>query len=83
MPLFWGWVADAKQGSGVVIDGVDYATWVAGGLDETQTVAATNDGTIPAYYEVSTPDRTVRITFLKWRTKFKKNAVKPPRSCPQ
>ena len=83
LPLFWGWVANAKQGAGVVIDGVEYTTWVSTGTDERKTLAATNDGTIPAYYEDSTLDRTVRITFSKWKPTFKKNAVKPPHSCPQ
>jgi len=85
MPLFWGWVATAKQGAPVVIDGTTYTTWVSTGTapNPTQTVAATNDGTAPAYYEESTPERTVRITFLKWQTTFKEkpNSFEPPGRC--
>jgi len=83
MPLFWGWIAQAKQGDAVVIDGVSYTTWVGPGLDPIQTVAATNDGSAPAYYEERTPERTVRITFLKWQTTFKEkpNLFNPPGPC--
>ena len=50
-----------------------------------KVVAATPEGTIPAFYEVRTPEQTVRITFLNWQTSFepKKNALKPPNNCPK
>jgi hypothetical protein len=85
MPLFWGWVAQAKQGDAVVIDGVSYTTWVGSSTNPMQTVAATNDGTTPAFYEESTPERTVRLTFLNWQTTFMQtpSLFKPPRRCPR
>ena len=63
--------------------GISYTTWVGPGLDPIQTVAATHDGTTPAYYEESTSERTVRITFLKWQTTFKEKptSFKPPGPC--
>jgi len=85
MPLFWQWIAQAKQGNSVEIDDITYTEWVSTGVGgDLKTVAATNDGTRPAYYEVTTPERTVRLTFLNWQTTFKQkpNLFKPPRKCP-
>jgi hypothetical protein len=85
MPLSWGWIATAKQGAPVVINGISYTTWVSPDVDEQKTVATTSDGLTPAYYMVSTPEKTVRLTFLNWQTTFdqKKNALKPPNNCPR
>ena len=86
MPLTWGWIAGAKQDGAVVINGIPYTEWVFRDVDGSQkTVAATSDGTIPAYYQVSTPEKTVRLTFLNWQTTFnqKKDALKPPNHCPK
>ena len=86
MPLFWGWIAQAKQGDSVDINGVTYTQWVSTGTvgQPQQVVAATPEGTIPAFYQVTTPEQTVRITFLNWHPTFdpKKNALKPPSNCP-
>ena len=84
MPTSWGWIAQAKQGDSVVINDIIYTEWFSTALDEPQrTVATTSDGTIPAYYVVSTPEKTVKITFLNWQTTFdqKNNALKPPNNC--
>ena len=88
MPLTWGWVATAKQGTSFLIDGVFYTEWVSTGTGEpSKTVAATSAaGTnIAAYYEVRTPEKTVKLTFLNWQTTFdqKTNALKPPNNCPK
>lgn len=86
MPLTWGWVATAKQGSSVVVNGITYTKWVSNNTNEPQkTVATTPDGTVAALYEVRTPEKIVRIEFLNWQTTFdqKKNALKPPNNCPK
>jgi hypothetical protein len=73
MPLFWDWVANAKQGAAMVVHGKPYATWVSmdGATQEVKTVAATNDGTRPVFYEARTPAGSVSITFLSWQTTIK------------
>ena len=85
MPLFWDWVANAKQGAGMVVHGKPYATWVSldSATQEVKTVAATNDGTRPVFYEARTPEGSVSITFLSWQTtvKPKPDLFDPPEQC--
>jgi hypothetical protein len=88
MPLFWGWIAQAKQGDVAdEVNGLGGTEWrgTASAPAPQQTVGATNDGRTALYYEETTPERTVRITFLDWQTTFdeKPNLFKPPRRCPK
>ena len=84
MAPFFEWVANAKIGTS---DQVTGTTWVSTGTPPhpTLTLLATNDGTIPLYYQEATAERTVRIIFLTYQTTFKQkpNLFKPPSQCLQ
>ncbi len=84
---FFGWVASAKQGNADEVNGITGTTWVSTGTppEPTQILLATNDGTIPLYYQEETAERTVRIIFLTWETTFgqQPNLFKPPNKCPR
>lgn len=87
MVPFFAWVAQAKQGNTDEVNGVIGTTWVSTGTapHPTLTLLATNDGTVPLYYQEVTAEQTTKIIFLTWQTTFKQlpNLFKPPSKCPK
>jgi hypothetical protein len=94
MPLTWGWVQNAKQGALEVIDGITVVFWAdpdprlapfSFGTGTLRVGVTLDDSNTPVFYEVITPERTVRLHFLNFRTVFraKPNLFKVPRQCSQ
>ena len=56
--------------------------WYGGAIENCRrNVAGTN---IAVWYQVRTPEKTVKLTFLNWQTTFDQtNALKPPNNCPK
>ena len=82
MPLTWGWVQNAKQDNAEVIDGITVDFWVFTKSDPdpdpdlkpfsfgtgTLRVGVTpDDSNTPVFYEVITPERTVRLHFSEFQ----------------
>jgi hypothetical protein len=92
MPLTWGWIAQSKQAEITTIDGITVVFWTTTGGQPSvfglgegiQRIGTTlEDSTTPVFYELVTPERTVRLRFRNFRTVFraKPNLFKLPRGC--
>jgi hypothetical protein len=93
MPPTWDWVQNAKMGTGDVVDGIPITYWVTTEIVDPSPfsfgpgklrLGATNDqSATPVVFDVITPERTVRLHFLHFRTMFraKPGLFRLPRHC--
>jgi hypothetical protein len=86
MPPTWAWIQQAKQGPTEVIDGITVVSWIgASATPPLLTIWTTiEDHTVPVFLDVVTPERSVRVRFLNWRTSTPNpHLFNTPRRCPR